>query len=386
MNKNKYTYVALVALLLIFTGCRDDRLLVISEKEDLGRSTQGQGYKGMYVLCEGAMGSNNCSLDYLDMSDEQSTAHYLRNIYSERNPSVVMELGDVGNDIKIYGNRMWMVINCSNKVEVVDAASCKRIGQVNIGNCRYVAFSGGYAYVSSYVGPVSLTDGSQVGRVYKVDTLTLQKMDSVEVGYQPDELEVVGNKLYVANSGGYLVGIYDKTVSVIDLTTFREERKITVGINPHRVRSDRYGQLWVTSRGDYNDTRACLYLLTPDSHGKMQVTGCLPQAVSDMCIVGDSLYYISTEWSNATYSNIITYGIINVRTHEIVTNRLSDAPELASVRMPYGIIVNPEGRDFYVMDAKNYTSRGELLHFNSDGTFDWRVNTGYIPAHACFLK
>ena len=37
------------------------------------------------------------------------------------------------------------------------------------------------------------------------------------------------------------------------------------------------------------------------------------------------------------------------------------------------------------MDAKNYVSSGELLHFRSDGTFDYKVRTGDIPAHATFV-
>ena len=37
------------------------------------------------------------------------------------------------------------------------------------------------------------------------------------------------------------------------------------------------------------------------------------------------------------------------------------------------------------MDAKNYVSSGELLHFKADGSFDWRVWTGDIPAHAAFV-
>jgi len=53
--------------------------------------------------------------------------------------------------------------------------------------------------------------------------------------------------------------------------------------------------------------------------------------------------------------------------------------------MPYGIIVNPISRDFYLMDAKNYVSSGSLLHFKADGTFDWEVQTGDIPGHATFV-
>ena len=41
-------------------------------------------------------------------------------------------------------------------------------------------------------------------------------------------MAIVGDKLYVANSGGYRVPNYDRTVSVIDLKTFTEEKKIDV--------------------------------------------------------------------------------------------------------------------------------------------------------------
>jgi hypothetical protein len=146
---------------------------------------------GMYLLNEGNMGSNKATLDYLDLSGQDATTHYYRNIYSERNPSTVMALGDVGNDCQIYGSRLWLVINCSNKVEVARASDAVRIGKVNIPNCRYVTFKDGYAYVSSYVGTQYGASSSPLGSVYKVDTLTLQKVDSVSVGYQPEEMAIV---------------------------------------------------------------------------------------------------------------------------------------------------------------------------------------------------
>lgn len=370
-------------LLLALAGCRENDGVVPSTPEDTGSTITPTNIVGMYVINQGNMGSNKASVDYLDLSG--TTATYLRNIYAERNPNVVKELGDVGNDIKIYGSKLWMVINASNKVEVATVDQCRRVGQVNIPNARYLAFDGGYAYVSSYVGPIDLMQGDVLGCVYKVDTLSLQIVDRVTVGYQPDELCVADGKLYVANSGGYRNPNYDRTVSVIDLKTFTEERKIDVGINLHRCRADRYGQLWVTSRGDYGNTPSNIYWLAKDANGQMQLGGSLNCAASDLCLVGDSLYFYAAEWSYASESNTISYGIINVKTHQLVTNHLSSAPELANIEVPFGIIVNPKERDFYLMDAKNYVSSGQLLHFKADGTFDWSVNTGDIPCQGVFV-
>ena len=374
--------------LLMLSACRDDVMVVPMEDINTGGKTVKSEIIGMYLLNEGNMGSNKSTLDYLDLSGNDETVHYYRNIYSERNPTTVMMLGDVGNDCQIYGSRLWLVINCSNKVEVARAEDAVRIGKVDIANCRYVTFKDGYAYVSSYVGSVYGGSDSPLGSVYKVDTLSLEKIDSCAVGYQPEEMAIIGNKLYVANSGGYqgMTGQgYESTVSVVDIETMQETDRIEVAPNLHHLKADQYNQLWVTARGNYMDEKSNIYWLQKDANGKMVVGGHLDMSVSDLCIVGDSLFFYGSQWSEVTMTNTVTYGIINVRTHEIVSTSLSNAPEIGKIRMPYGIIVNPIHRDFYLMDAKNYVSSGELLHFLPDGTFDWKVKTGDIPAHAAFL-
>lgn len=377
-----------ILTLLVLASCRQDVMIVPMEDIDTGGKTTKSEIIGMYLLNEGNMGSNKSSLDYLDLSGNDETVHYYRNIYAEQNPNTVMALGDVGNDCQIYGSRLWLVINCSNKVEVARVSDAVRIGKVDIPNCRYVTFKDQYAYVSSYVGSVYSGSSSPLGSVYKVDTLSLQKVDSCTVGYQPEEMAIIGNNLYVANSGGYqgMTGQgYESTVSVIDLATMQETDKIVVATNLHHVKADKYNQLWVTARGNYMDVESNIWWLEPDSNGKMKVGGHIDQPVSDLCIVGDSLYFYGSQWSEITMTNTVTYGIINVKTHQIVSTSLSDAPEISKIRMPYGIIVNPIHRDFYLMDAKNYVSSGELLHFLPDGSFDWKVKTGDIPAHAAFV-
>jgi len=372
-------------ILAVVSSCREDFYIIPSQNQDTGVAPTRGNILGMYVLNEGNMGSNKASIDFLDLDENKPTVHYLRNIYSERNPNVVKELGDVGNDIKIYGSKLWIVVNVSNKVEVATADSCKRITQINIPNCRYLAFKDGFAYVSSYVGPVKFDKDAPLGMVYKVDTVDFKKKDSVVVGYQPEELCIVDNKLYVANSGGYRAPNYDHTLSEIDLTTFKEIRKIKVGLNPHHCQVDHYGQIWVTSRGNYNDVPSRIYRLYKGRSQLYEVIDSIDTPVSGLSIVGDSLYYYGTAWNNATATNNISYGLINVRTHKIIDTNLFSAPQLKAITMPYGIIVNPVERDFYLMDAKNYVSSGSLLHFKPNGTYDWTVQTGDIPGHATFV-
>ena len=301
---SKKTSLVLMSLIIVLlSACRNDVMVVPMEDINTGGKTVKSEIVGMYLLNEGNMGSNKSTLDYLDLSAKDSTVHYYRNIYSERNPNTVMMLGDVGNDCQIYGSRLWLVINCSNKVEVTRAEDAVRIGKVDIPNCRYVTFKDQYAYVSSYVGSVADTGDSPLGSVYKVDTLSLEKVDSCAVGYQPEEMAIVGRNLYVANSGGYqgMTGQgYESTVSVVDLETMQETSKIVVAANLHHVKVDKYNQLWVTARGNYTDEPSSIYWLAPDARGQMQVGGHLNMAVSDLCIVGDSLYFYGSQCSGLT--------------------------------------------------------------------------------------
>lgn len=365
-------------------SCRHDELVVPTEYDIINDIPDpATKIRGFYLVNEGNMGSNKCTLDYFDYF----TGLYARNFYAERNPTVIKELGDVGNDIGIYGSKLYVVVNCSHKMEVLDSRTGIRLGQVDIPNCRYVRFYRGKAYVSSYVGPVLIDPDAPKGAVYEVDTTSLRVTRKVSVGYQPEEMEVVDDYMYVANSGGYRVPNYDNTVSVIQMVDFKQVQQIPVGINLHRLRKDRYNKLWVTSRGDYQSRPSRLYVLDKrKGYNQMVVTDTLPFGVSNMAIRGDSLYFYSTEWNNYTQSNTITYGIVDIRTKKLVSdNFITDGTE-KEITIPYGIAIHPETGDILVTDAKNYVSSGTLYCFDPQGRKKWSVRTGDIPAHITFLK
>lgn len=374
-----FSLFLLLTFSLLTVSCRTDdeeRVGPSTERTDTTTVVDAQ-VTGFYLLNEGNMGMNKCTLDYYDATIGQ----YTRNIYAEANPTVVQELGDVGNDLAIYDGKLWAVVNCSHLVEVMDARNARHLGQVSIPNCRYIAFKDHYAYVSSYAGPVLIDPNARLGYVAKIDTRTLQVVDSCNVGYQPEQMAVVGNKLYVANSGGYRVPQYDHTVSVIDLPTFRVETTLDVAPNLHRVVADAYGQVWVSSRGDYLSQPSCLSCINSQDD---TVGHRLDLSTSNMTLSGDSLFVIGSEWSNVTNKNTVGYAIVNVRTHQIVTRSFITDGTDAAIKVPYGIAVNPDTKDIYITDAGNYVSPGQLYCFTPDGRLKWKVRTGDIPAHFAF--
>lgn len=368
----------LFCCVLMFDACRKEENIIPSTGTEVVYPDKKAGaVKGFFLLNEGNMGNNKCTLDYFDYE----TGIYTKNIYAERNPGVVKELGDVGNDIQIYGDKLYAVINCSHFVEVMDVNTAKHITQISIPNCRYIVFKDKFAYVSSYAGPVQIDPNARLGYVAKIDTTTLKVVGECTVGYQPEELVIAGNKLYVANSGGYRVPNYDRTVSVIDLNTFTEIKKIDVAINLHRLELDRYGNIWVSSRGDYYNIPSKTFVIESKTD---MVTQEFDLPNSNMNRIGDSLYVYSTVWSYNTNSNTITYAIVNTLTKKIVErNFIKDGTE-KEIAIPYGVAINPETHEIFVTDAKDYVTPGTLYCFSIDGKKKWSVTTGDIPAHIVF--
>ncbi|GAA4787798.1 hypothetical protein GCM10023231_14930 [Olivibacter ginsenosidimutans] len=320
---------------------------------------------------------NKASLDFYDFT----TGIYERDVFKRANPEVVLGLGDVGNDIQLYGSKLYVVVNASNKVEVLDVHTAKRIKQIEVLNCRYIAFDQGKAYVSSYNSKIDLDSNSPYGEVVEIDTTTLMVTREVTVGRQPEGLAVVGRKLYVANSGGYNPSNYEHTVSVINLDAFKEIKRIEVGINLDQLKADRYGNIWVNSRGDYQGKQANFFMINTKTE---EVSYTFNKAVSNFWIDQDNIYTYSSEWNYQTQKNTISYQWYALADSHQGMPYITDGTE-KEIALPYGIAVDPHSKDIYLTDAKNYVTPGTLYRFSANGKLIDTFETGDIPAHMVFL-
>ena len=368
-----------LALLLLFS-CRKEEMIVPPEVKQVAPGGEENEITGFYLLNEGNMGSNKATIDYFDYE----SGNYNKNIFAERNPGVVKELGDVGNDIQIYGSKLYIAVNCSHFVEVMDSKTAKHIATIPIPNCRYIEFEGRYAYVTSYAGPVEIDPNARLGYVAKVDTATLEVVAECTVGYQPEDMVICNGKLYVANSGGYRVPDYDNRVFVIDLESFQVVKTMEVGINLHRMVQDAYGNIYVSSRGDYYGTPSKTFIIDSNRDIVTDTLHTLPN--SNMVAGGDSLYVLGNEFNYTTNSYTISYAVYDMVQKRIVSrNFISDGSE-KKIKTPYGLAVNPQTREIFVTDAGDYVTPGMLYCFDRYGKLKWTAVTGDIPAHFAFTE
>lgn len=334
---------------------------------------------GIYLVNEGNQGSNKARLDFLNFHN----GFYIRDVFTEYNPEVVKGLGDTGNDVQVYKGKVFVVVNGSHKVEIMDAYSMKRLAQVDVPNCRFIAFDGNHAYVTSYVAKDEEALKTQKGALYCIDLDTYKVTGQVTVGYQPEQLVIRDGKAYVANSGGYVAG-NDNTVSVVDLKSMKVEYNIEVAVNLELMLVDADGVIWVSSRGNYNDVSSTLNYLVKKGD-KYELGGSVNVPVSSMAMAGDKIYVIGLTYIPPTWKPTTTYNIVNVKTRELESGSfITDGTE-SDITTAYTVTVNPGNGDIYVTDAKHYVSSGTLHCYTGSGKHKWSVRTGDIPARIAFL-
>ena len=183
---------------------------------------------------------------------------------------------------------------------------------------------------------------------------------------------MVGNKLYVANSGGYSPPNYERTVTVIDLSTFTKIKDIDVAPNLHRLKADAYNNLYVSSRGDNFSVPSKLFVIDTQTDA---VKNAFDISCTHLTIAGDTAYVIGSEYCS----------MINVRTGTLLEGSFLPESVSNAITKPYSVAVDPESKYIYITDATDYVSPGKLYCINREGQVIFTVTTGDIPAHISFV-
>ena len=374
---------------LAFCACQKDPIPETPSKDadltgvTVSVSELGVTAKKIFVLNEGGMGSNNSTLDLIRFSD----GLYITGAFKKMNPSVGAGLGDVGNDIAVHNDEVWMVINNSGLVEVVSAKDETEIAAIAVPTPRSIAFDDTYAYVTSWAGAYAtgsydenynyvITDSKNPkGVVYRINLSTKKVDGNVEVGYQPEGIACYNGNLYVANSGGIASQLppdysYDKTVSIIDTKSFKVTKTVDVEVNLKNVYSDGAGNIYVTTLGDYWSVHSGLFMLSASNPASPKHIG---DYVSISSICGDTVYCIGTD-SEFDWSASHIYKGWTVK-----NGIKSDWNATIDVTTPYSLaVLNADA--FLVGDAGDYFNPGSVVCYNK-GSKLWNVTAGVCPGH-----
>ncbi|KUL19821.1 MAG: hypothetical protein XE13_0386, partial [Proteiniphilum sp. 51_7] len=79
--------------------------------------------KALLILNEGSMQANNATLARYDLQEEMITKEYFLDVNKRG-------LGDVANDMIRYGSKIYIAVNMSGTVEVLEATTGKSLRQI----------------------------------------------------------------------------------------------------------------------------------------------------------------------------------------------------------------------------------------------------------------
>ncbi len=353
----------MLVLAAAFSSCRKDK----DNTPEAPDTTPVR--KGLYILNEGLINDNNSSLAYYDYDTKVIVPNQF---FAVNNRG----LGDTGNDIEVYGFKMYVVMDASNTVEVVNARTAKSIKQIPFVNGtagrrpRHVVFNKNKAYVSSYDGTVAV-----------IDTASLAIEKYITVGRNPEKMAVANGKLYVANSGGLSFPNYDKTVSIIDLTTQAVIKTVTVTENPTGAAADQYGNVYILSAGNYGDVAPAMTVI--DSKTDI-ITKTFVNFSGDLMAVNGDHAYIAGAVYDANDKASTYVKLFNVKTMLIEKeNFITDDTVIST---PYGINADPVTGEIFITDAKDYSTNGQVFCFTPAGVRKYVLTAGINPNGIAFIN
>jgi hypothetical protein len=309
---------------------------------------------GILVLNEGLFQYNNASLSWVNLSDFSTD-----NTFFEQKAD--RYLGDTGNDLKRYGNKIYVVVNVSGTVEVLDALTGKSIKQISFKDGstnkqpRSITFYGSKAFVSCFDGYVDV-----------VDTVSLQIEKRIKVGSNPDQITASDSKIIVSNSGGLNVPELDSTISIINPFSLVEENKIVVGKNPGDLEVIG-NELFVISRGNYSSIAPSLKKVDLTT----SIISLVPVANPSILEKMNGKLLIAYQSSNTQY-----LGLFDASTNNWVANSFVSIADITTL---YNIHFESTNQHIYLLDAKGYTTSGKIIEHDQNGVLIRSIDVSLIP-------
>lgn len=352
-----YNFSLAVSLALFnFTSCT----MVENEIEE----EEGEFAHGTFISNEGAWGASNASVSFI--SDEGELKN---NIFKTANGRV---LGDVLQSITFEGANAFLVLNTSNKVEVVTVNDFKEVGVVtDLDAPRYIAFGDKKVYVTQWGG---------TGSVAVVNLATLTKEKEIEVGAGPEGIVYVNNEIWVANSGGWGT---DNTISVIDDVTQELSSTITLsGDDPKNFVVDAEGDVWVLCSGHvtYNPD----YSIAGETPSMLIEIDPVTKLEKTLIEISQSSHpnhlKIDKSRSNIYYGG--GYGFEGVYNYSTSDDMAPTTPEVSNFF--YGFNVDDQNY-IWGTEAPSFSDAGYVIKIDAEGN-EIRYTVGVGPNGVYFLE
>jgi hypothetical protein len=370
----KVFFRGLFIFLLLMQSCMNDETWVEQQKPNLSAEGVMQD-RGVLVLNEGNFMYGNASLSYYNIK----TGKVINDVFYRQNG---IPLGDVAQSAIIYSGELYVVLNNSGKVMVMNFGKYPALKAfefthkiTGLQSPRYISFiDSSKAYISDlYARSISILDPATYSITGRINLAN----GNPDFYQHPTEQMVVFEDEVFTNCYSF-----DNKVLVIDKLTDRLTDSIEVLQQPNSMVPDNNGKIWVLCDGGYSgsangDNRAGLIRIDAKSHTVEKIF-ILPENSwpSKLCINGsaDTLYFINGGvWR------------MSVSADQLPKEPFIPSNSGAATKLFYGLGVDPRSSEVYVSDAIDHVQSGVVYRFTAEGVGVDTFQVGIIPGFFCFF-
>ena len=308
---------------------------------------------GVFLINEGNFMAGNGSLSFYSYSSGKLFNDIF--LFANGRP-----LGDVPNSMIISGNKGYIVVNNSGRIEVIDKHTMLSLKTIEglVSPRNILLINSEKAYVSSLFSN-SLTI---------INTLTNSVSGFIKLKRSSEAMVLLGEKAYVSSwySGKDILVLNTNTDKIID--------SIEVAPEPESMVLDKFNRLWILCSGGY----------TGESLAELIVVNTATDEIEKQFVFPSKLVYPSCLQINRT-KDTVYYVENGLWRMSIQSSGLPEKPFSSSNgRLIYKLGVDPRnGRIFYT-DPLDYQQNGYLLQLNPDGRPIDSCRAEIIPGSFCF--
>lgn len=306
------------------------------------------------IINEGTFGWTNASISLYNKENNNVNQNVFKNANNGTN------LGDVAQSFLQINDKGYIVVNNSNKIEVVNISDFTSLATITGFNSpRYMLkINDSKAYVTDLY--------SNSIQIVNLNSNTISGNISV-----PGWTE----QLVLHNDTAYVCDMKNNNILIINTTTDVLVDSIKVGISPNSLVIDKNNQLWVMCSGGFNEENARLIQINPINRAIVQTFtfSDINNSPSSLSINRnkDQLYFIN----NSVYQMNISSN--NLPSTPIITN---------SGNIFYGLGIDPRNNDIYVSDAIDYVQNGMVFRYSASGSLIYQFSAGIIPGNFWFIE
>ena len=343
-KKSKFLWLIIFSVLIF--ACKKDK------PEQLSQGVSISNGGGVYIINEGNFQFGNAKVSYYDFASGNVTEDLFQ-------PANQAALGDECQSVNAFNNKIYFVLNNSQKIVVVNPSNFVQTATINGFNSpRYfLPISNNKAYVTDlYADAISIVDLNSNSITGNIPLK----------GWTEQLLQVYG-EVFVCNKKS-------NKLFVIDAASDKISDSISIGYGANSIQEDKNGKLWILCNGDSTkNIYASLSRINPVSHQVEQSFSFADKHDFPLRLKlngsNDILYFIngSIYKMNITDSNLPSTAFIAKATHNF-----------------YGIGVNPVNGDLYAADAIDYVQRGIIYRYDVNGNLITSFLAGIIPSDFYF--